>query len=226
MSNDRRTSGRGRLFVISAPSGAGKTTLVRRLVEQRPDLRFSVSYTTRPKRAREVEGEDYFFVSQEEFMRLRDSGELLEHATVFGNSYGTSRKQVLGLLESGKDVLLEIDWQGAAQVRANMPECTSIFILPPSIPELERRLRGRGTDSEQVIERRLNEALDDISHWQEFDYVVINDDLDTAVAALREILAGHGEPYSSSNPEMRARVVAVLNTARSGQTIAGSGQKG
>ncbi|HHQ13843.1 MAG TPA: guanylate kinase [Chromatiales bacterium] len=225
MSNDRNTPGRGRLFVVSAPSGAGKTTLVRRLVEQRPDLRFSVSYTTRPKREREVNGEDYFFVTPQEFERLRDSGELLEHASVFGNSYGTSRRQVLDLLESGTDVLLEIDWQGAAQVRANMPECTSIFILPPSIPELERRLRGRGTDSEQVIERRLNEALDDISHWQEFDYVVVNDDLDTAVAALQEILAGHGEPYSSASPDIRARVMAILDTARSGQMIAGDRQK-
>ncbi len=215
----------GKLFVVSAPSGAGKTTLVRRLVEQQPDLRFSVSYTTRPRRPREVDGEDYFFVTRQEFERLRDSGELLEHATVFGNSYGTSRKQVMDLLENGSDVLLEIDWQGAAQVRANMPECTSIFILPPSIPELERRLKGRGTDSEEVIARRLDEALDDISHWPEFDYVVVNDDLDTAVSALQDILAGHGEACATDNPETKARVMAVLDSAGPGQAIASRAQK-
>ena len=223
MSNDHNTAARGRLFVVSAPSGAGKTTLVRRLVEQRPDLRFSVSYTTRPKRDREIDGEDYFFVDPQEFERLRDSGELLEHATVFGNSYGTSRKQVLGLLDSGTDVLLEIDWQGARQVRANMPECTSIFILPPSIPELERRLRGRGTDSEQVIARRLGEALDDISHWQEFDYVIVNDELEAAVAALQDILAGRGDAYATRDQETKARVMAILGHAS--QTIADDRQK-
>ncbi|MDJ0926345.1 MAG: guanylate kinase [Gammaproteobacteria bacterium] len=205
----------GKLFVISAPSGAGKTTLVKRLVDLQPDLKFSISYTTRAARDREVSGHDYFFVSPGEFARMREAGEFLEYANVFGNEYGTSREQVRQMLNAGQDVLLEIDWQGAQQVRENLPECRSVFILPPSVPELERRLRGRSTDSEEVIARRLSEALGDISHWDEFDYVIVNDDLNQAVAALQDILAGNGWAWSTAEASVRAQVAAVLTGAAS-----------
>lgn len=200
----------GQLYVISAPSGAGKTTLVKRLVALHPELRFSISYTTRSKRPGETHGIDYFFVDQAEFARMRAAGEFLEHAEVFGNQYGTGRGQVEKLLAGGEDVLLEIDWQGARQVRANWPACRSIFILPPSVAELEKRLRGRGTDSETVIARRLGESVEDISHWPEFDFAVVNDDLDTAIAALQDILAGNGGASETRQPAVRARAGAVL----------------
>ncbi len=201
---------RGKLFVISAPSGAGKTTLVHRLMERAPGLGFSISYTTRTQRPGEVDGRDYFFVDEARFRQLLQAGELLEHAEVFGHHYGTSRRQVEQLLAAGQHVLLEIDWQGARQVRANLPDSVSMFILPPSLQELERRLRSRGTDSEAVIARRLGEALDDMRHWPEFDYLIINDEVDRAVAALQEILAGRGKPWSTRNPAQRRRAEAVL----------------
>lgn len=200
----------GKLYVVTAPSGAGKTTMVKRLVELRPQLRFSVSYTTRPQRTGEVEGKDYFFVDEDRFAAMRSAGEFLEHATVFGNSYGTSRSQVQSLLAAGHDVLLEIDWQGARQVRENWPACQSIFILPPSLPELERRLRTRATDSEAVIARRLGEARDDLSHWEEFDFAVINDELEKAVALAAGILAGEGGPAATTNTALRERISALL----------------
>ena len=200
----------GKLYVVTAPSGAGKTTMVKRLVELRPQLRFSVSYTTRPQRAGEVDGKDYFFVDQDHFAAMHRAGEFLEHATVFGNSYGTSRSQVQSLLAAGHDVLLEIDWQGARQVRANWPACQSIFILPPSLPELERRLRTRATDSDAVISRRLGEARDDLSHWEEFDFAVINDELETAVAIAVGILAGEGSQARTTDQALRAQISALL----------------
>jgi guanylate kinase len=200
----------GQLYVVTAPSGAGKTTMVKRLVELRPQLRFSVSYTTRPQRAGEVDGKDYFFVDQDRFAAMHRAGEFLEHATVFGNSYGTSRSQVQSLLAAGHDVLLEIDWQGARQVRANWPACQSIFILPPSLPELERRLRTRATDSDAVISRRLGEARDDLSHWEEFDFAVINDELETAVAIAVGILAGEGSQARTTDQALRAQISALL----------------
>ncbi len=203
----------GRLYVISAPSGAGKTTLVKALVERRPDLRFSVSYTTRPQRTGEVHQRDYFFVDEDAFAAMRRAGEFLEHARVFGNSYGTSRAQVQRQLAAGHDVLLEIDWQGAQQVRANLPECVTVFVLPPSLAELERRLRGRQTDSEAVITRRLGEAVGDLSHWPEFDYAIINDDLDEAVADLCSVLDGRGEACATDTPAQRARILAMLESA-------------
>ena len=187
-------SRRGRLFVIAAPSGAGKTSLVRALMERVPELRFSISYTTRRQRPNEVHGRDYFFVPREEFERMAEAGQFLEHATVFGNSYGTARAQVEQSLASGQDLILEIDWQGAQQIRAALPECCSIFILPPSRAELERRLRGRGTDTEEVIIRRLGEAADDMAHWREFDYVVVNDVFDRALDELSEIVQGRDPP--------------------------------
>ena len=183
---------RGRLFVIAAPSGAGKTSLVRALMEREPGLRFSISYTTRKQRPNEVHGRDYFFVTREEFDRMIAAGEFLEHATVFDNSYGTARRQVEESLAAGQDLILEIDWQGAQQIRRALPECHSIFILPPSRAELERRLRGRGTDSEEVIQRRLRDAAGDMGHWREFDFVVVNDDFDRALGELQAIVHGQG----------------------------------
>lgn len=184
---------KAKLYVIAAPSGAGKTTLVKALVRQNPALKFSISYTTRPQRVTEEDGRDYFFVEPAEFETLREQGELLESALVFDNNYGTSRSQVEQHLADGDSVLLEIDWQGARQVRQSMPEAVTIFILPPSVSELERRLRHRKTDSEKVIARRLRDSLSDMSHWDEFGYVIVNDDLDRAVAELQSILRGDAE---------------------------------
>jgi len=201
---------RGLLVVLSAPSGAGKTTLVKALVEAQPQLRFSISYTTRPPRSGEQHGRDYFFVDGGEFTRLQAAGEFLEHARVFDHHYGTSRSQVESLLAAGHDVLLEIDWQGARQIRANAPGCCSIFILPPSLAELERRLRGRGTDSEAVISRRLAAAHDDMQHWAEFDHVIINDRLAEAAARLAAIIRGQAQDSATSLPAVRARVERLL----------------
>lgn len=200
----------GKLFVISAPSGAGKTTLVRRLITARPDLAFSISYTTRSPRAGETDGLDYYFLDRAEFERMRDDGAFLEHAEVFGHLYGTGRDQVENLCLSGQDVLLEIDWQGAQQVMRNDPDCCSIFILPPSVEELERRLRGRGTDDEEVIQRRLNEALGDMSHWPEFNHVVVNENLETAASSLLDILAEDSTATRTDNPETRAAVSRIV----------------
>ena len=191
---------RGRLFVIAAPSGAGKTSLVRSLMQREPALRFSISYTTRPQRPNEVHGRDYFFVSREEFDRMVAAGEFLEHATVFDNSYGTARRQVEDSLAAGQDLILEIDWQGARQIRRALPECRSIFILPPSRPELERRLRGRGTDAEEVIQRRLRDAAGDMSHWREFEFVVVNDDFERALGELQAIVKGRGDASRTDRP--------------------------
>jgi guanylate kinase len=199
-----------RLFVIAAPSGAGKTTLVKALTTRNPDLRFSISYTTRPKRRNEAHGVDYLFVDKDEFDQLRTKGALLESAEVFDNFYGTSREQVDRHLGVGHHVILEIDWQGAQQVRNAMPECVTVFILPPSREELERRLRSRGTDTEEVIERRLRDALSDMSRWDEFDYVIFNDDLDQAVADLEAVLAGNGDASATDNPGVRATADALL----------------
>jgi guanylate kinase len=195
---------------VAAPSGAGKTSLVRALMEREPDLRFSTSYTTRPRRPGEVEGRDYFFVDEAKFREMEAAGEFLEHARVFDNLYGTSRSQVESRLAAGHGVILEIDWQGARQVRAAMPEAASIFILPPGLAELERRLRGRETDSEAVIRRRLADAAADMSHWAEFGHVVVNEDFGEAVAALSAIVRGAGEPWRSARPDVAARVNALL----------------
>ncbi len=207
---NKEASKTGRLFVFAAPSGAGKTTLVHRIVERNPDLRFSISYTTRRQRSTEVDGRDYFFVTPEAFAELEQNGELLESAEVFDNRYGTSRSQVEAYLAAGDDVLLEIDWQGARQVRESMPDCVSIFILPPSRDELERRLRGRRTDSDAVIARRLADALGDMSHWDEFDYVIINDDLDAAVEALHAVMKGEGAESRSDDPGLRERIEKIV----------------
>ena len=199
-----------RLFVIAAPSGAGKTTLVKALVERNPDLRFSISYTTRKRRATEVDGRDYFFVDKKQFEKLKSNGELLESAIVFDNLYGTSRSQVEKHLAEGDRVILEIDWQGARQVRESMPGCTSIFIMPPSRPALELRLRGRKTDSDEVIARRLADALGDMSHWEEFDFAIINDSLEEAVDELECVIEGGGNDNRTDNPELAERIKNIL----------------
>src|SRR5215469_13859715 len=193
---------RGRLIVIAAPSGAGKTSLVKALLAREPALRLSVSHTTRKRRDTEQEGREYHFVSVPEFERLKAAGEFLEHARVFDNYYGTSRAFVEQQLAAGHDVLLEIDWQGAQQVRSAMPECVSIFILPPARRALAERLARRATDTPEVIARRLADAAADMSHYREFDYVVVNDDFDRAVEELRRIVAGHGETLRSDRPEL------------------------
>lgn len=174
----------GALFIISAPSGAGKTTLVRKLMDHDPGIRHSISYTTRSPRPAERNGHDYHFVDIQTFLTMRERGDFLEWAEVHGNFYGTSRAWLLDEMRAGRDTLLEIDWQGAQQVRALMPHAVSIFIVPPSIPELERRLRGRGQDSEEVIQRRVAAALSELRHVDEFDFVIINNDLQKALADL------------------------------------------
>ena len=198
------------LFVIAAPSGAGKTTLVKALVDRHPELRFSISYTTRKKRRNETHGVDYLFVEHDTFEQLRAEGELLEHAEVFDNLYGTSREQVEEHLAAEHSVILEIDWQGARQVRESMPDSVSIFILPPSVDELERRLRDRRTDSAAVIARRLRDAKSDMAHWDEFDHVIINDALDDAVGELKAVLAGEGQSTSTSNVALRRAVSRIV----------------
>ena len=202
---------RGKLFVIAAPSGAGKTSLVRALMQRRPALRFSISYTTRQQRPNERDGHDYFFVDKPKFERMVEAGEFLEHARVFDNYYGTSRAQVEQLLAEGQDVLLEIDWQGAQQIRRSLPECRSIFVLPPSRAALEQRLRNRGTDSDEVIARRLRDSLADLSHWNEFDYIVVNDDFARATADLEAVVAGQGEHLRRDRAELRELLASLLS---------------
>jgi len=209
-----RAGATGKLFVLSAPSGAGKTTLTRALLTADPQLRFSVSFTTRAPRPGETDGLDYRFVDRARFEAMIAAGELLEHAEVFGNYYGTGRAQVESHTRAGRHVLLDIDWQGARQVRERMPESVLIFVLPPSLAELERRLRGRATDSDEVIRRRLSEAVADMSHWPEFDYVVINERMDTALGQLQAIIAGRGAEQRSTEPGIRQRAGAMMGAGR------------
>jgi guanylate kinase len=203
---------RGKLFVVTAPSGAGKTTLTRALLAADPALQFSVSFTTRRPRSGEQDGRDYFFVDRARFEAMIAAGQLLEHAEVFGNYYGTGRAQIEAHVSAGRSVILDIDWQGARQVRAAMPESVLVFVMPPSLAELERRLRGRATDSEEVIRRRLSEALADMGHWSEFDYVVINDDVPQALDTLRAIMDGRNTANRSADPALRRRLAAITST--------------
>jgi guanylate kinase len=206
---------RGRLFVIAAPSGAGKTSLVKALLERRPELRLSISYTTRKMRPTEVAGREYHFISVPEFQQLAQQGQLLEHAQVFDNYYGTGRQPVETELARGKHVILEIDWQGARQVRKALPACVTVFVLPPSRRALEERLRKRQTDSDEVIARRLRDAVGDMSHWEEFDYVVVNDDFEKAVNDLVTVVDSTDTPSSSVvEPHSGNATAATLQAQR------------
>ena len=177
----------GTLYIVSAPSGAGKTSLVTALIKDDPRISVSVSHTTRNKRPGEEHGVNYHFVSHDEFKALIERNDFLEHAEVFGNFYGTSRSALQQALDQGQDLILEIDWQGARQVRAKVPDAVSVFILPPSRAALEERMRKRGQDSEEVIGRRLAAAREEMSHYGEFDYVIVNEVFDVAVAEMCSI---------------------------------------
>lgn len=179
---------RGLLFVLSSPSGAGKSTIARMLMDNDPGVDMSVSATTRPKREGEIDGVHYHFVTDGEFDRMLESGAFLEWAHVFGFRYGTLRNEVLKVIEAGRDVLLDIDWQGTQQLKQVDPDIVRVFILPPSMHELERRLRSRGTETEEVIQRRMNRAAAEISHWAEYDYVLINNDADKCCELVLNIL--------------------------------------
>lgn len=178
----------GNLFIISAPSGAGKTSLVKALAEETDNLLVSISHTTRPMRDSEMDGVNYHFVTEQQFNDMVGQGAFLEHANVFGNLYGTSEVWVREMLAKGKDIILEIDWQGAEQVRRLIPTCIGIFILPPSKDTLDDRLHGRGQDSEEIITKRLAEAREEISHYASYDYLVINDVFGAAVADIQTII--------------------------------------
>ena len=181
----------GNLFIVSAPSGAGKTSLVQALLNINPQIDLSVSYTTRKPRPGEHDGKDYHFVSREVFLAMTARGEFLESAEVYGNLYGTSQTWISNEIDKGRDILLEIDWQGAAQVRHLFPECISVFILPPSIEALEQRLKGRGKDNTEVIAMRMAAVREDVAHVAEFDYVIINDNLNEALRELNAVVLCH-----------------------------------
>lgn len=210
MSSEAPSRRDARLYLVSAPSGAGKTSLVRQLVAENPRLAASISWTTRPRRPREQDGRDYYFITEEEFARMVAEGRFLEYARVFDYHYGTGREQVERSLAGGINMLLEIDWQGARQVRAAMPDAISIFILPPSRAELERRLRGRQTDSEEVIARRLRDAKADMSHWDEFDRIVVNDNFDHALGQLKAVIAGDGAVGHPDRAELKPLMRELL----------------
>lgn len=201
----------GILFIVSAPSGAGKTSLVKALRESLPELAVSVSHTTRAQRPGEIDGSDYFFVKQADFESMIAAGEFVEHANVFDNWYGTSRKSIETLLSSGSDVILEIDWQGARQVRALMPDSRSIFILPPSLDELELRLSRRGQDEANTIARRMRDAISEMSHHAEYDYVVINDNFAHAVVDMMAIVRSCHCQIDMVNREREDLIRALLS---------------
>lgn len=183
---------RGNLFIVSAPSGAGKTSLVNALLSRNCGIDLSVSYTSRAPRPGETDGKDYHFVSRETFLSMAKHGDFLESAEVYGNLYGTSQSWIAAEIAAGRDILLEIDWQGAAQVRSKFPDCIGIFILPPSFQALESRLKGRAQDSAEVIARRIGAAREDIAHVAEFDYVIINDKLDEALQQFEAVVVAAG----------------------------------
>ena len=201
----------GTLYIVAAPSGAGKTSLLKRLVETTSGVAVSVSHTTRPPRPSERDGAHYHFVTEPEFEAMRADGAFLEHARVFGNRYGTSRAAVRAQRDAGLDVILEIDWQGARQVRALAPDSATVFILPPSRDALRQRLAGRGQDSPETIERRMAAALDELSHWAEFDYLVVNDDFSAALEALRAIVIANRQRREVQWARRRELLDALLS---------------
>ncbi|AJE13901.1 guanylate kinase [Stutzerimonas balearica] len=200
----------GTLYIISAPSGAGKTSLVKALIDAQPQVRVSVSHTTRAMRPGEVDGVNYHFVSREEFLERLAQDEFLEHAEVFGNLYGTSQRCLEQTLAEGFDLILEIDWQGAQQVRKLMPQAKSIFILPPTQEALRQRLNNRGQDSEEIIERRMREAVSEMSHYVEYDYLVINDDFSHALSDLQSIFRANRLHQQSQQQRYRQLLEQLL----------------
>ena len=200
----------GRLYVVAAPSGAGKTSLVKALMEREPRIQFSVSYTTRRPRANEIPGRDYHFVSHERFQEMLANHEFLEHAQVFDNCYGTGVRTVEEALTNGEQLLLEIDWQGARQVRRAMPDSTSIFILPPTRAALEQRLHERRTDSPETIARRLADASTDMSHYNEFDFVVVNDRFEKAAVDVDAILDGGGRELRANRADLKPLIETLV----------------
>ena len=200
----------GNLYVVSAPSGAGKTSLVAALASAEPGLHVSVSHTTRPRRPGEEDGVNYHFVSDEEFAALVDADAFLEHAPVFDRRYGTTRESVEAFLAAGDDIILEIDWQGATQVRERRPGAIGIFILPPSRESLAARLAGRGQDSDEVIARRMADAIAEMSHYDEFDYLVVNDDFETALGDLRSIVRGGRLVRERQRAQYRELIASLL----------------
>jgi guanylate kinase len=205
-----QTPAKGTLFIFSAPSGAGKTSLVKALVDSTPGIEVSVSHTTRPMRPGEEHGVHYHFTDVARFQQMINAGAFLEHARVFDNFYGTAAETVHERLDAGQDVILEIDWQGAQQVRRLVPEAVSVFILPPSREVLEQRLRGRGQDSDEVIARRLGDAVAEMSHYAEFDYLVVNDDFDTALAQLRAVVMARRLRQSAQQQRLAGLLQALL----------------
>lgn len=200
----------GTLYIVSAPSGAGKTSLVKALLDAQPHVRVSVSHTTRPMRPGEVDGVNYHFVSREEFAERMERGEFLEHAEVFGNLYGTSQRWLEQTLNEGYDLILEIDWQGAQQVRRLMPHARSIFILPPTQEALRQRLTNRGQDSDEVIEKRMREAVSEMTHYVEYDYLVINDDFAHALIDLQAIFRANQLLQASQQQRFRSLLDELL----------------
>ena len=201
-------AGGGTLFVVAAPSGAGKTSLVHRLLDAEPDTGVAVSHTTRAIRPGEQDGVNYHFVDRESFEKLAEGGGFLEWANVFGNLYGTSIAAANRVLDEGRKLILEIDWQGAAQIREKFPETLSIFIFPPSLTALRERLEGRGQDDEQTVRHRMNAAFRELSHWKEFDYLIVNDRFEEAVDDLIAVVKGRGEQLRG--PERRRALSALI----------------
>ncbi len=201
----------GNLYIISAPSGAGKTSLVKQLLTETDRLTVSVSHTTRPPRAGEMHGADYFFVNAAEFQDMIAAGAFLEHARVFDNFYGTAAQTVQNYLAQDLDVILEIDWQGAAQVRQKLPDCRTIFILPPSLDVLRQRLRQRAQDSAEVVERRMRDAAAEIRHVDEYDYIVVNDDFQTALGQLKNIILANRLTRARQRRQLEYLLENLLN---------------
>jgi guanylate kinase len=197
----------GKLYVVAAPSGAGKTSLVKALVEKSANLSVAVSHTTRPQRPYEKDHVNYHFVTEEEFAEMLEKHEFLEHATVFNHRYGTSWAAIHALLDVGSNIILEIDWQGAEQIRQVVTDCISIFILPPSLQALKMRLENRAQDDPDVISRRMNAAINELSHYSDFDYLVVNDQFDTALEDLKAVIQGDGSPYSLQNQQQNLKLL-------------------